>query len=149
MKFDYQIYNNAALVASLLYSVLRRRRRINIAISAAILPLVLDESVCNLVENRHFSLTNILQIGKNKLLNFNEQYYDALPVLVDGVSVLLDFKLILLTDGNLVFADNASRMQDNSESMRLEKIVRVFSQLYHDAENMKLSNLYRQLNIKL
>lgn len=44
MKFDYQIYNNAALVASLLYSVLRRRRRINIAISAAILPLVLDES---------------------------------------------------------------------------------------------------------
>lgn len=149
MKFDYQIYNNAALVASLLYSVLRRRRRINIAISAAILPLVLDESVCNLVENRHFSLMNILQIGKNKLLNFNEQYYDALPVLVDGVSVLLDFKLILLTDGNLVFADNASRMQDNSESMRLEKIFRVFSQLYHDAENMKLSNLYRQLNIKL
>lgn len=149
MKFDYQIYNNAALVASLLYSVLRRRRRINIAISAAILPLVLDESVCNLVENRHFSLMNILQIGKNKLLNFNEQYYDALPVLVDGVSVLLDFKLILLTDGNLVFADNASRMQDNSESMRLEKIVRVFSQLYHDAENMKLSNLCRQLNIKL
>lgn len=149
MKFDYQIYNNAALVASLLYSVLRRRRRINIAISAAILPLVLDESVCNLVENRHFSLMNILQIGKNKLLNFNEQYYDALPVLVDGVSVLLDFKLILLTDGNLVFADNVSRMQDNSESMRLEKIVRVFSQLYHDAENMKLSNLYRQLNIKL
>lgn len=149
MKFDYQIYNNAALVASLLYCVLRRRRRINIAISAAILPLVLDESVCNLVENRHFSLMNILQIGKNKLLNFNEQYYDALPVLVDGISVLLDFKLILLTDGNLVFADNASRMQDNSESMRLEKIVRVFSQLYHDAENMKLSNLYRQLNIKL
>lgn len=149
MKFDYQIYNNVALVASLLYSVLRRRRRINIAISAAILPLVLDESVCNLVENRHFSLMNILQIGKNKLLNFNEQYYDALPVLVDGVSVLLDFKLILLTDGNLVFADNASRMQDNSESMRLEKIVRVFSLLYHDAENMKLSNLYRQLNIKL
>ena len=149
MKFDYQIYNNAALVASLLYSVLRRRRRINIAISAAILPLVLDESVCNLVENRHFSLMNILQIGKNKLLNFNEQYYDALPVLVDGVSVLLDFKLILLTDVNLVFADNACQMQDNSESMRLEKIVRVFSQLYHDAENMKLSNLYRQLNIEL
>lgn len=149
MKFDYQIYNNAALVASLLYSVLRRRRRINIAISAAILPLVLDESVCNLVENRHFSLMNILQIGKNKLLNFNEQYYDALPVLVDGVSVLLDFKLILLTDGNLVFADNASQMQDCSESMRLEKIVRVFSLLYHDAENMKLSNLYRHLNIEL
>ena len=149
MKFDYQIYNNAELVASLLYSVLRRRRRINIAISAAILPLVLDESVCNLVENRHFSLMNILQIGKNKLLNFNEQYYDALPVLVDGVSVLLDFKLILLTDVNLVFADNACQMQDCNESMRLEKIVRVFSLLYHDAENMKLSNLYRQLNIEL
>lgn len=149
MKFDYQIYNNSALVASLLYNVLRRQRSINVAISAAILPLVLDESICNLVENRHFSLVNILQIGKNKLLNFNDQYYDALPVLVDGVSVLLDYKLILLADGNLVLADNASPMRDTSESIRLEKIIRVFSLLYHDAENMKLSDLYRHLNIKL
>lgn len=149
MKFDYQIYNNTALVASLLYSVLKRRRSINIAISAAILPLVLDESICNLVENRHFTLMNILQIGKKKLLNFNEQYYDALPVLVNGMSVLLDLKLANLTEENMQISDYDSQILDCHESLRLEKIIRVFSLLYHDAENMKLSNLYRQLNIKL
>ena len=149
MELDYHIYNNEAIVASLIHGVLKRTMRMNVAVAAALLPLVLDESVCNLVENRHFALVNVLQIRKNKLLNFNDQYRDALPILINGVSVLLDLHLVSLEGESIVLLDVNTRILDVGECLRLERLVRVFFQLYQEAVRMKLSDLYRQLNIEL
>lgn len=149
MKLDYHVYNNEALIASLLYHILEKLGKMNVAVVAALLPLVLDESICKLVEVKHFALVNILKVGKNKLLNFSEQYYDALPILSNSISLLLDLQLITLEGENLALS--GEKMQDVSaeECLRLNRQILVFYQLYRDAESMKLSTLYRQLNIKL
>lgn len=97
------------------------------------------------MENRHFALVNVLQIRKNKLLNFNDQYRDALPILINGVSVLLDLHLVSLEGESIVLLDVNTRILDVGECLRLERLVRVFFQLYQEAVRMKLSDLNIEL----
>ena len=149
MKQDYHVYNNEALVSSLLYGVLRKVGRLNVAIIAALLPLVLDETICKFVEIKKFVLVNILQVGRNKLLNFNDQYYDVFPIMLNGISVLMDLQLVTLEGEYLVLSDKEIQNVCVDDCLRLDRLIKVFYQLYRDAEAMKLSTLYTQLNIKL
>lgn len=149
MDRDYYIYNNDVLVAKLFLSALLRLERVNLAIVSAILPLVLDESICSLIEKEHFTLINILKIQRNKLVNFNDQYCDALPIMVNGISILLDLKLAYLENEYLKVGDKDLPMVNSDLGQRVIRLTNVFFQLYTDAQNMPLYSLYKQLNIQL
>ena len=94
-------------------------------------------------------MVNILQVGRNKLLNFNDQYYDVLPIMLNGISVLMDLQLVTLEGEYLVLSDKEIQNVCVDDCLRLDRLIKVFYQLYRDAEAMKLSTLYTQLNIKL
>lgn len=149
MDRDYYIYNNDVLVAKLFLSVLLRLEQVNLAIVSAILPLVLDESICYLVEKENYTLVNILKIQKNKLVNFKDQYSDALPIMVNGISILLDLKLAYLEDEYLKVGDKELPMVNSDLGKRVIRLTNVFFRLYTDAQNMPLYSLYKQLNIQL
>lgn len=63
--------------------------------------------------------------------------------------MLLDLQLVSLEGESIVLLDVNTRILDVGECLRLERLVRVFFQLYQEAVRMKLSDLYRQLNIEL
>ncbi len=151
-KSAYYLYNNAAITAGAIVSILNSIDRIDLARITLFLPLLLDDNIVGKInEKSNYSFENIVSLNALNISNFNERYRDILPLFMDALSILLDLEVIALRGPFIVKLkpEFCISMLNVCESMRLRTISIAASKLINVTQNVDLSKMYLRLNIKL
>lgn len=148
----YYVYNNVAITAFAIISMLNVSSRIPLSKVALLMPMLLDDNITQkwLVKTIQ-ALILWLHLTRFFLSNFNDRYIDLLPQVVNGISILLDLNLASLY-GEFVTAENAESYQSmlsKCDSNRLVNIHKAASKLLKLVKDSDIANDYRKLNVEL
>ena len=104
----YYIYNNVAITAFAIMSMLSVSPRIPLSKVALLMPILLDDNITQKMTYQNYnSFDSVVTQNKIYLSNFNDRYIDLLSQVVNGISILLDLNLVSLY-GEFVIAENAA-----------------------------------------
>ena len=148
----YYVYNNVAITAFAIISMLNVSSRIPLSKVALLMPMLLHDNITQkMVSQNYTSFDSVVTLNKIFLSNFNDRYIDLLPQVVNGISILLDLNLASLY-GEFVTAENAERykyMLSKCDSNRLVNIHKAASKLLKLVKDSDIANDYRKLNVEL
>ena len=104
----YYIYNNVAITAFAIMSMLSVSPRIPLSKVALLMPILLDDNITQKMTYQNYnSFDSVVTQNQVYLSNFNDRYIDLLSQVVNGISILLDLNLVSLY-GEFVIAENAA-----------------------------------------
>ena len=148
----YYIYNNVAITAFAIMSMLSVSPRIPLSKVALLMPILLDDNITQKMAYQNYnSFDSVVTQNKIYLSNFNVRYTDLLPQVVNGISILLDLNLVSLY-GEFVTIENAENhesMLSKCDSNRLVNIHKAASKLLKLVKDSDIANDYRKLNVEL
>lgn len=148
----YYVYNNVAITAFAIISMLNVSSKIPLSKVALLMPMLLDDNITQkMVSQNYTSFDSVVTLNKIFLSNFNDRYIDLLPQVVNGISILLDLNLASLY-GEFVTAENAESYQSmlsKCDSNRLVNIHKAASKLLKLVKDSDIANDYRKLNVEL
>lgn len=88
----YYIYNNVAITAFAIMSMLSVSPRIPLSKVALLMPILLDDNITQKMTYQNYnSFDSVVTQNQVYLSNFNDRYIDLLSQVVNGISILLDF----------------------------------------------------------
>lgn len=93
----YYIYNNVAITAFAIMSMLSVSPRIPLSKVALLMPILLDDNITQKMTYQNYnSFDSVVTQNQVYLSNFNDRYIDLLSQVVNGISILLDLNLVSL-----------------------------------------------------
>ena len=94
---SYYVYNNVAITAFAIMSMLSVSSRIPLSKVALLMPMLLDDNITQKMAYQNYnSFDSVVTQNQIYLSNFNVRYTDLLPQVVNGISILLDLNLVSL-----------------------------------------------------
>ncbi len=141
------------LVISIIRVSLKRYGTIEMSKLALLLPMLLDDRIVGLLQNRdmEYKIGNLIMHNNLSLANYNDRYLSLLPLIYEAVSLLLDVDAIGLENGKITASklEILDRMKEESQSERLNLISTATERLLSIVSNDDLSRLYTVLKIEL
>ena len=148
----YYIYNNVAITALAIMSMLSVSPRIPLSKVALLMPILLDDNITQKMTYQNYnSFDSVVTQNQVYLSNFNDRYIDLLSQVVNGMSILLDLNLVSLY-GEFVIAENAASYESilsKCDSKRFVCIQTAASKLLKLVKDADIANDYHKLNIEL
>ena len=148
----YYIYNNVAITAFAIMSMLSVSPRIPLSKVALLMPILLDDNITQKMTYQNYnSFDSVVTQNQVYLSNFNDRYIDLLSQVVNGISILLDLNLVSLY-GEFVIAENAASYESilsKCESKRFVCIQTAASKLLKLVKDADIANDYHKLKIEL
>lgn len=148
----YYIYNNVAITAFAIMSMLSVSPRIPLSKVALLMPILLDDNITQKMTYQNYnSFDSVVTQNQVYLSNFNDRYIDLLSQVVNGISILLDLNLVSLY-GEFVIAENAASYESilsKCDSKRFDCIQTAASKLLKLVKDADIANDYHKLNIEL
>lgn len=148
----YYIYNNVAITAFAIMSMLSVSPRIPLSKVALLMPILLDDNITQKMTYQNYnSFDSVVTQNQVYLSNFNDRYIDLLSQVVNGISILLDLNLVSLY-GEFVIAENAASYESilsKCDSKRFVCIQTATSKLLKLVKDADIANDYHKLNIEL
>ena len=148
----YYIYNNVAITAFAIMSMLSVSPRIPLSKVALLMPILLDDNITQKMTYQNYnSFDSVVTQNQVYLSNFNYRYIDLLSQVVNGISILLDLNLVSLY-GEFVIAENAASYESilsKCDSKRFVCIQTAASKLLKLVKDADIANDYHKLNIEL
>ena len=148
----YYIYNNVAITAFAIMSMLSVSPRIPLSKVALLMPILLDDNITQKMTYQNYnSFDSVVTQNQVYLSNFNDRYIDLLSQVVNGISILLDLNLVSLY-GEFVIAENAASYESilsKCDSKRFVCIQTAASKLLKLVKDADIAYDYHKLNIKL
>ena len=148
----YYIYNNVAITALAIMSMLSVSPRIPLSKVALLMPILLDDNITQKMTYQNYnSFDSVVTQNQVYLSNFNDRYIDLLSQVVNGISILLDLNLVSLY-GEFVIAENAASYESilsKCDSKRFVCIQTAASKLLKLVKDADIAYDYHKLNIKL
>lgn len=148
----YYIYNNVAITAFAIMSMLSVSPRIPLSKVALLMPILLDDNITQKMTYQNYnSFDSVVTQNQVYLSNFNDRYIDLLSLVVNGISILLDLNLVSLY-GEFVIAENAASYESilsKCDSKRFVSIQTAASKLLKLVKDADIANDYHKLNIEL
>jgi hypothetical protein len=153
MKSSYYLRNNFMLVVGIIRVALRKSVTIELSKLALLLPMLLDDKIVELLQNRNleYKVGNLIMHNNLSLANYNDRYLSLLPTVYEAVSILLDVDAIGLEDGKITVSklEILDEMTVKSQSERLNLICIAAERLLNIIANENLSRLYTVLKVEL
>ena len=147
----YYIYNNVAITALAIMSMLSVSPRIPLSKVALLMPILLDDNITQKMTYQNYnSFDSVVTQNQVYLSNFNDRYIDLLSQVVNGISILLDLNLVSLY-GEFVIAENAASYESilsKCDSKRFVCIQTAASKLLKLVKDADIANDYHKLNIE-
>ena len=148
----YYIYNNVAIVACAIMSLLNVTSKISLSKVALLMPIILDDSISQKMRYQNYlTFDAIITQNQINLSNFNNRYVDLLPQVVNGISLLLDLNLVRL-QGECVEVIDTGFYQTyikSCDSKRLCVINEISAKLLGMIKDTDVAKEYSKLNIEL
>ena len=148
----YYIYNNVAITAFAIMSMLSVSPKIPLSKVALLMPILLDDNITQKMTYQNYnSFDSVVTQNQVYLSNFNDRYIDLLSQVVNGMSILLDLNLVSLY-GVFVIAENAASYESilsKCDSKRFVCIQTAASKLLKLVKDADIANDYHKLNIEL
>ena len=148
----YYIYNNVAITAFAIMSMLNVSPRIPLSKVALLMPMLLDDNITQKMAYQNYnSFDSVVTQNQVYLSNFNDRYTDLLPQVVNGISVLLDLNLVSLI-GEFITIENVENyesMLSKCDSKRFVCIQTAASKLLKLVKDADIAYDYHKLNIEL
>ncbi len=148
----YYIYNNVAITALAIMSMLSVSPRIPLSKVALLMPILLDDNITQKMTYQNYnSFDSVVTQNQAYLSNFNDRYIDLLSQVVNGISILLDLNLVSLY-GEFVIAENAASYESilsKCDSKRFVCIQTAASKLLKLVKDADIAYDYHKLNIEL
>lgn len=148
----YYVYNNVAITAFAIMSMLSVSSRIPLSKVALLMPMLLDDNITQKMAYQNYnSFDSVVTQNQVYLSNFNDRYIDLLSQVVNGISILLDLNLVSLY-GEFVTIENAEKhesMLSKCDSKRFVCIQAAASKLLKLVKDTDIANDYQKLNIEL
>lgn len=148
----YYIYNNVAITAFAIMSMLSVSPRIPLSKVALLMPILLDDNITQKMTYQNYnSFDSVVTKNQVYLSNFNDRYIDLLSQVVNGISILLDLNLVSLY-GEFVIAENAASYDSilsKCDSKRFVCIQTAASKLLKLVKDADIASDYHKLNIEL
>lgn len=148
----YYIYNNVAITAFAIMSMLSVSPRIPLSKVALLMPILLDDNITQKMTYQNYnSFDSVVTQNQVYLSNFNDRYIDLLSQVVNGISILLDLNLVSLY-GEFVIAENAASYESilsKCDSKRFVCIQIAASKLLKLVKDADIAYDYHKLNIEL
>ena len=148
----YYIYNNVAITALAIMSMLSVSPRIPLSKVALLMPILLDDNITQKMTYQNYnSFDSVVTQNQVYLSNFNDRYIDLLSQVVNGISILLDLNLVSLY-GEVVIAENAASYESilsKCDSKRFVCIQTAASKLLKLVKDADIAYDYHKLNIEL
>lgn len=148
----YYIYNNVAITAFAIMTMLSISPRIPLSKVALLMPMLLDDNITQKMTHQNYnSFDSVVTQNQVNLSNFNDRYTDLLPQVVNGISILLDLNLVSLY-GEFVSIKNTESyesMLSKCDSKRFLSIQTAASKLLKLVKDSDIANDYHKLNIEL
>ena len=149
---SYYVYNNVAITALAIMSMLSVSPRIPLSKVALLMPILLDDNITQKMTYQNYnSFDSVVTQNQVYLSNFNDRYIDLLSQVVNGISILLDLNLVSLY-GEFVIAENAASYESilsKCDSKRFVCIQTAASKLLKLVKDADIANDYHKLNIEL
>lgn len=149
----YYIYNNVAITAFAIMSMLSVSPKIPLSKVALLMPMLLDDNITQKMMCQNYSnFDSVVTQNQVYLSNFNDRYTDLLPQVVNGISILLDLNLVSLYGEFITFidhSDNYESMMSKCDSKRFVRIQIAASKLLKLVRDSDIANDYNKLNIEL
>ncbi|MGA4852684.1 hypothetical protein [Acinetobacter haemolyticus] len=142
----YYIYNNEALVASVIASILNVEKEIDLSRLVIMVCLLLDNRFLSFIKKAGGGYV----VGSVKpyfLANFNVKYVSALPVVINSLVILYDLNRISLK-GNRIFVKNIIPVlvEDSVRFLTINKVLPGFLKYMDD---FKTEYLYSYFGVEL
>lgn len=150
MMPQYLLYNNIGIVMSIVMMITKRHQKVNIALIAIFLPLLLDDNVVKRANSPvSYKIVNLAAIDRVNIANMNDRYRQALLVLVNALSVLQDFDAVRINRDVVEYIPNnkLEGLLDGHNCERLHKIKEAYYHLWTSQQDMGLAELYHLLGI--
>lgn len=148
----YYIYNNVAITAFAIMSMLSVSPKIPLSKVALLMPILLDDNITQKMTYQNYnSFDSVVTQNQVYWSNFNDRYIDLLSQVVNGMSILLDLNLVSLY-GEFVIAENAASYESilsKCDSKRFVCIQTAASKLLKLVKDADIANDYHKLNIEL
>ena len=148
----YYIYNNVAITAFAIMSMLSVSPRIPLSKVALLMPILLDDNITQKMTYQNYnSFDSVVTQNQVYLSNFNDRYIDLLSQVVNGISILLDLNLVSLY-GEFVIAENAASYESilsKCDSKRFVCIQTAAAKLLKLVKDADIAYDYHKLNIEL
>lgn len=149
---SYYVYNNVAITAFAIMSMLSVSSRIPLSKVALLMPMLLDDNITQKMAYQNYnSFDSVVTQNQIYLSNFNVRYTDLLPQVVNGISILLDLNLVSLY-GEFVIVENAASYESilsKCDSKRFVCIQTAASKLLKLVKDTDIAYDYQKLNIEL
>lgn len=148
----YYIYNNVAIAACAIMSLLNVSPKIPLSKVALLMPIILDDGISQKMRNQNYQTFDAV-VTQNQiyLSNFNDRYVDLLPQVVNSLSLLLDLNLIRLQGEYVEIIDTEFYHAHikSCDSKRLCTINEISAKLLGMIKDSDLARDYSKLNIEL
>jgi hypothetical protein len=153
MKSSYYLRNNFMLVIGIIRIALKRFGAIEMSELALLLPMLLDDKIVKLLQNKdiEYKIRSLIMHNNLSLANYNDRYLSLLPLVYEAVSLLLDVDAIGLENGKITASklEILDRMKEESQSERLNLISIATKRLLDIVSNDDLPQLYTVLKVEL
>jgi len=141
------------LVIGIIRIALKRFGAIEMSELALLLPMLLDDKIVKLLQNKdiEYKIRSLIMHNNLSLANYNDRYLSLLPLVYEAVSLLLDVDAIGLENGKITASklEILDRMKEESQSERLNLISIATKRLLDIVSNDDLPQLYTVLKVEL
>lgn len=148
----YYIYNNVAIVACAIMSLLNVAPKIPLSKVALLMPIMLDDGITQKMRCQNYQTFDAV-ITQNQiyLSNFNDRYVDLLPQVVNSLSLLLDLNLVRLQGEYVEVIDSEFYHTHikSCDSKRLCVINEISAKLLDMIKDSDVAKEYSKLKIEL
>lgn len=146
-------YNNLTMALYAVICVVAKMGRIDLLRLSVLVALLQDDSVVDVINCRDESPTfaNLRVVSRYMTVNFNKRFYNALPLVVNTISILLDAGCVSIENGDVLGNNQLESFSlDNDEiekGVAARKIEQAVPGLLMITEEVSTKKMIQQLNI--
>ncbi|WP_236895464.1 three component ABC system middle component [Clostridium beijerinckii] len=146
------LYNNEAIGAISIASVLKYAKRITYAKALLILPFFAHKETTAFLKNNSVKVRSLEELIVKKFeyfSNFEDRYYSLIPVSINSILILKELNIIDIDEGIITYIDNANiNFNDKLLGKRAKNIINGSERLAKILEE-DVDSLYLQLRIEI
>lgn len=147
---QYLLYNNLGIIMGIVMMITKRHQKVDIAQIAIFLPLLLDDNIVKRANSgTSYRIYNLVAIDKVNFANMNNRFRNSLLLLINALSVLMDFDAVRIVRGTVEYVPN-NKLEDLIEKNccnRLQRIKSAYYRLWTSQQEMELKDMYHLLGI--
>ena len=152
MNTSYYLRNNPVMIMGIIEVALQDESSTDIGRLAALLPLMMDDKIVEILinQNMQYTFRQLVQSNNLFLANYNDRYFSLLKPLYHAVSIMLDAGDIELKGSSIITSESKhAPLFEVGQSQRLRKTGIATQRLLKMSQRETISELYHLLKVEL